>query len=41
MKDTPEVLDRIADKVLSYRPKDRAKKPRKRKKANRRKAHAN
>ena len=27
----PEALDRIADKVLSYRPKDKRKKPRKRK----------
>ena len=41
MKDTPEVLDRIADVVLNYRPKSKAKKARKRKKANRRKGHAN
>ena len=32
---TPKVLDRIADIVLAYRPKSKAKKPRKRKKANR------
>lgn len=28
---TPPELDRIADAVLSYRPKDKRKKPRKRK----------
>ncbi len=28
-----EILDKITDKVLSYRPKDRKKKPHKRKKA--------
>ncbi len=30
---TPEVLDKMADVILAYRPKDKAKKPRKRKKA--------
>lgn len=29
----PEALDRIADKVLNYRPKAKKKKPRKRKRA--------
>jgi len=33
MKPVPEVLDKIADVVLNYRPKSKAKKPRKRKKA--------
>ena len=32
----PEVLDKIADAVLSYRPKEKRKKPRKRKKAKKR-----
>ena len=34
MKDEkpPEILDKITDKVLSYRPKDKKKKPKKRKK---------
>jgi hypothetical protein len=35
MKGVPEVLDKMADVVLAYRPKDKAKKPRKRKKAKR------
>jgi len=35
MKPVPEVLDKIADVILAYRPKDKAKKPRKRKKAKR------
>lgn len=30
-QDVPSVLDRIADVVLAYRPKDKRKKPRKRK----------
>lgn len=33
-KKIPEVLDRIADVVLNYRPKDKKKKPRKRKHGN-------
>lgn len=32
-KDVPIVLDRIADIVLKYRPKEKKKKPRKRAKA--------
>jgi hypothetical protein len=32
MKDVPEILDKIADVVLNYRPKSKVKKPRKRKK---------
>lgn len=36
MKKAPEILDKIADVVLSYRPKSKIKKPRKRKKAKRR-----
>jgi hypothetical protein len=35
MKPVPEVLDKMADVILAYRPKDKAKKPRKRKKAKR------
>ncbi len=35
MKKTPPELDRIVDVVLAYRPKDKAKKPRKRKRAKR------
>jgi hypothetical protein len=35
VKGVPEILDKIADTVLAYRPKSKAKKPRKRKKANR------
>jgi hypothetical protein len=31
----PEVLDKMADVILAYRPKDKTKKPRKRKKAKR------
>jgi hypothetical protein len=31
-KDVPPVLDKITDVVLNYRPKDKKKKPRKRKK---------
>jgi len=31
-KDAPEGLDKITDVVLKYRPKDKKKKPRKRKK---------
>ena len=31
MKGVPPVLDKIADVVLAYRPKDKAPKPRKRK----------
>ena len=34
-KDVPEVLDKITDVVLKYRPKDKKKKPRKRKKYDR------
>jgi len=33
VKGVPEVLDKIADTVLAYRPKSKFKKPRKRKKA--------
>jgi hypothetical protein len=33
--EAPEILNAIADKVLSYRPKAKRKKPRKRKKAKR------
>jgi hypothetical protein len=33
----PEVLDKIVDVVLNYRPKAKQKKPRKRKKAKKRK----
>ena len=36
MKPVPPVLDKMADLVLSYRPKSKVKKPRKRKKATRR-----
>lgn len=36
MKKAPEILDKIADVVLNYRPKSKRKKPRKRKKAKRR-----
>ena len=36
-KDVPEVLDKITDVVLKYRPKDKKKKPRKRAKAEPRK----
>lgn len=32
-KEIPEVLDKITDVVLKYRPKDKKKKPRKRAKA--------
>lgn len=32
-KDVPEVLDKITDVVLKYRPKEKKKKPRKRAKA--------
>ena len=32
-KDVPEVLNKITDVVLKYRPKDKKKKPRKRAKA--------
>jgi hypothetical protein len=35
--DTPEVLNKIVDVVLAYRPADKTPKPRKRKKQNRRK----
>jgi hypothetical protein len=35
MKPVPEVLDKMADVILAYRPKAKAKKPRKRKKAKR------
>jgi hypothetical protein len=35
VKGVPEVLDKMADTILAYRPKSKAKKPRKRKKANR------
>lgn len=35
MKPVPEVLDKIADVVLNYRPKSKVKKARKRKKAKR------
>ena len=35
MKGVPEVLDKMADTILAYRPKSKAKKPRKRKKAKR------
>jgi hypothetical protein len=35
--DTPEVLDKIVDVVLAYRPIGKTPKPRKRKKQNRRK----
>ncbi len=35
MKPVPEVLDKMADVILAYRPKSKAKKPRKRKKAKR------
>lgn len=35
MKTVPPILDKMADLVLSYHPKDKAKKPRKRKKAKR------
>jgi hypothetical protein len=38
---TPPELDRIADLVLNYRPKTRAKKARKRKKARRSKRVGN
>ncbi len=36
MSEPPEILDAIADRVLSYRPKAKRKRPRKRKKASRR-----
>ena len=32
-EDVPDVLDKITDAVLKYRPKDKKKKPRKRAKA--------
>ena len=35
MKPVPEVLDKMADVILAYRPKAKVKKPRKRKKAKR------
>jgi hypothetical protein len=35
MKPVPEVLDKMADLVLNYRPKSKVKKARKRKKAKR------
>jgi hypothetical protein len=35
MKPTPDALDKIVDVVLAYRPTDKRKKPRKRKKARR------
>jgi hypothetical protein len=35
MKPVPPILDKMADLVLAYRPKSKAKKPRKRKKAKR------
>jgi len=35
VKGVPEVLNKMADTILAYRPKDKAKKPRKRKKAKR------
>jgi hypothetical protein len=35
VKGVPEVLDKMADAILAYRPKSKVKKPRKRKKANR------
>jgi len=35
MKKAPAILDAVADVVLAYRPKSKAKKPRKRKKAKR------
>jgi hypothetical protein len=41
MKNTPPELDRIADAVLNYRPKSKAKKARKRKKARGRQTRAN
>ena len=36
MKEAPEILNRIADVVLSYRPKSKTRKGRKRKKSNNR-----
>lgn len=35
MKTVPPILDKMTDLVLNYRPKSKAKKPRKRKKAKR------
>jgi hypothetical protein len=41
MKDVPEILDKITDVVLAYRPKSKQKKARKRKKAARNKSSGN
>jgi len=33
VKKTPEALDRIADKVLAYRPEDKQRKPKRKRRA--------
>jgi hypothetical protein len=40
MNEVREVLDKIADVVLAYRPKAKQKKPRKRKKVDRKRQHS-